>query len=61
MTKLEKNDDLANLITCNKVSYVKGIRDVWDSWNWTRSSSTKEHKKEITLVVHYHEMEMVHG
>jgi hypothetical protein len=61
MTKLEKNDDLANLITYNKVSYVKGLRDVWDSWSWTRFSSTKEQKKEITLVVHYHEMEMVHG
>jgi len=26
-----------------------------------RSSSQKEHEKEITLVIHYHEMEMVHG
>jgi hypothetical protein len=26
-----------------------------------RSSSKKEQEKEITLVIHYHEMEMVHG
>jgi hypothetical protein len=40
---------------------MKGLKDVWDSWSWARSFRKKECKKEFTLVIHYHEMELVHG
>ncbi len=52
VAKLEKDNDLTDLIKANKISYAKGLKDVWDSWNWTRSSSKKECEKEIILVVH---------
>jgi hypothetical protein len=55
MTKLERDEDLANLIQNNKVSCAKGFIDVWDIWNWTRFSSKKEHEKEVILLVNYHE------
>jgi hypothetical protein len=61
MTKLKRDENLVSLIRPSKVSYVKGIRDVWNSQNWTRSSSKKEYEKEITLLVNYHELEMIHG
>ncbi len=61
VTKLKKDIDFVNLIWINKVFYTKGFKDVWDIQNWMKSSSKKEWEKEITLVVHYHEMEMVHG
>jgi len=48
MTKLKKDEDLANLSQTNKIFYVKGLENVWDSWNWMGSSSKKECKKEIT-------------
>jgi hypothetical protein len=47
MTKLKRDDNLASLIWANIVSYAKGFKDVWDSQNWTRSSSKKEREKEI--------------
>jgi hypothetical protein len=45
MTKLKRDENLAGLIWVNIVSYAKGFKDVWDSQNWTRSSSKKEHEK----------------
>jgi hypothetical protein len=39
----------------------KALPNVWDSQNWTISSSRKEHEKEIILLVNYHELEMIHG
>jgi hypothetical protein len=57
--KLDEN--LVNLIWANKVSYAKGFRDVWDNQNWTRSSSKKEHKKEIIWLVNHHELQVIHG
>jgi hypothetical protein len=61
MTKLERDEDLANLIPASKFSYVKGFKNVWDSWSWMGSSSKKERKKKITLLVNYHESKMIHG
>jgi hypothetical protein len=61
MTKLKRDEDLVSLIQASKISYVKGLKNVWDSWNWMGSSSKKEHKKEINLLVNYHESEMIHG
>jgi len=61
MTKLEKGEDLASLIQASKIFYVRGLKNAWDSWNWMGSSSKKEHKKEITLLVNYHESEMING
>jgi hypothetical protein len=31
LAKLEKDNDLADLIQANKISYTKGLKDVWDS------------------------------
>jgi len=45
MTKLKKNENLVGLIWVSKVSYAMGFKDVWDSQNWTRSSSKKECEK----------------
>jgi hypothetical protein len=61
MTKLERDEDLASLIQASKISYVKGLKNVWDSWNWMETSSRKERKKEITLLVNYHGSEIIHG
>jgi hypothetical protein len=61
MTELERDEDLADSIQNNKVSCAKGFKDVWDNQNWTRSSSKKEHEKEVTLPVNYHELKMIHG
>ncbi len=61
MTKLKRNENLVGLIWANKVSNAKGLRDVWDSQNWTRSSSKKEHQKEIIWLMNLHELEMIHG
>jgi len=47
MTKLKRDENLADLIWASKASYVKGLRDVWDNQNWTIFSSKKEHKKGI--------------
>jgi hypothetical protein len=47
MTKLKKDENLASLIWVSKVSYAKGLRNVWDSQNWTRFSSKKEREKDI--------------
>jgi hypothetical protein len=33
LTKLKKDENLANLIWASKVSYAKVLRDVWDSQN----------------------------
>jgi hypothetical protein len=61
MTKLKKDENLASLIWASKVSYVMGLINFWDSQNWTRFSFEKECEKEITWVVNYHELEMIHG
>jgi hypothetical protein len=61
MTKLKKGENLASVIQASKVSYAKGLKNAWESWNWTRSSFKKEHKKEITLLVNYYELEMIHA
>jgi len=47
MTKLKRDENFAGLIWASKIFYAKSFRDVWDSQNWTRSSSKKEHEKEI--------------
>jgi hypothetical protein len=47
MTKLKMDENLAISICANKVSYAKGLKDVWDSQNWTRSSSKNKCEKEI--------------
>jgi len=47
MTKLKRDENLAISICANKVSYAKGLKDVWDSQNWTRSSSKNKCEKEI--------------
>jgi hypothetical protein len=45
MTKLKKDENLAGLIWASKVFYAMSLRDVWDSQNWTKSSSKKECEK----------------
>jgi len=60
MTKLERDEDLVGLIQANKIFYVKGLKNAWDSWNWMKFSSKKERKKEITLLVNYHELKIIH-
>jgi hypothetical protein len=47
MTKLNRDENLVGLIWVSKVSYANGLKDVWDSQNWTRISSKKECEKEI--------------
>jgi hypothetical protein len=47
MTKLKRDENLADLIWASKVSYAKGLRHVWDRQNWIRSSSKKEQEKKI--------------
>jgi hypothetical protein len=47
MTKLKRDENLASLICANKVSYAKGLKDLWDSQNWTRSSFKNKCEKEI--------------
>ncbi len=47
MTKLKRVENLVGLILASKVSYAKGLREVWDSQNGIRISSKKEHEKEI--------------
>ncbi len=44
MTKFKRDENLAGLIWASKVSYAKGLNDVWDSQNWTRSSSKNDWK-----------------
>jgi len=61
MTKLKKDENLVGVIRASKVSYAKGLKNVWESWNWMKPSSQKECKKEIILLVNYHELEMIHG
>ncbi len=61
MTKLKKDENLANVIRTSKVFYAKGFKYAWESWNWTRSLFKKERKKEIILLVNYYELEMIHG
>ncbi len=61
MTKLKRDENLASLIWASEIFHAKGFRDVWDSQNWTRSSSKKEHEKEIIWLVNHHELEMIHG
>jgi hypothetical protein len=60
MTKLKRDENLVSLIRPSKVFYAKGLIDAWDNQNWTRSSSKKECEKEITLLVNYYELEMIH-
>jgi hypothetical protein len=33
MTKLKRDENLVGLIWASKVSYTKGVREVWDSQN----------------------------
>ncbi len=61
MTKLKRDENLVGLIWASKVSYAKGLIDVWDSQNWTRFSSKKERDKEIIWLVNHHELKMIHG
>jgi hypothetical protein len=61
MTKLKRDENLVGLIWISKVSYAKGFKDVWDSQNYTRSSSKKGCEKKIISIVHYYELEMIHG
>ncbi len=61
MTKLTKDENFISLIWASEVCYATCLRDVWDSQNWTRSSSKKEHEKEIIWFVNHHELKMIHG
>ncbi len=47
MTKLKRDENLVGLIWASNVFYAKGLKDVWDSQNWIRSSSKKKCEKEI--------------
>jgi len=60
MTKLKRDENLANLIWINKVFYAMGLKDVWDSQNWTRFSSKKKCER-IIWFVNYHELKMIHS
>jgi hypothetical protein len=44
MAKLKKDDNFVGLIWVNKLFYAKGFKDVWDSQNWTISSSKRTMK-----------------
>jgi hypothetical protein len=44
ITKLKRDENLVGLIRASKVSYAKGLKNVWDNYNWSRSSSKKKHK-----------------
>jgi hypothetical protein len=33
MTKLKRDENLVGLILVSKVSYAKGLKDIWDSQN----------------------------
>jgi hypothetical protein len=47
MTKLKRDENFASLNLASKVSCTKGLQNVWDNQNWTRSSPKNEHEKEI--------------
>ncbi len=46
-TKLKRDENFAGLIWASKVYYSKGLKDVWDKQNGIKSSSKKEHEKDI--------------
>jgi hypothetical protein len=56
-----RDENFTGLIWASKVCYAMGLRDVWDSQNWTRSSSKEEREKEIIWLVNHHELKMTHG
>jgi hypothetical protein len=46
-TKLNRDEDLVDLIWASKVFYAKGFIYACDSQNWIRSSSKKECEKTL--------------
>ncbi len=60
-TKLKRDEKFAGLIWASKVYYSKGLEDVGDKQNGIKSSSKKEHEKDIIWLVIDHELEMIHG
>jgi len=60
-SRIEKDDDLADIIWMGKVGYVKPLRLAWDAWNWNSKSTKGKREKEMQVMCKYHESDMKHG
>jgi len=60
-SRIEKDDDLANIIQMNIIRYAKPLRFAWGVWNWNSKSTKGKRKKEMQTVCKYHESKIIHG
>jgi hypothetical protein len=59
--RLEKDENLVEIIWANIVVYAKPLKLAWGAWNWTLESNKRNRVKEMDAISKYHDSEIIHG
>jgi hypothetical protein len=60
-TKLKCNEDLAFVIRMTRVEYVKALKSAHMECDLKSTSNKTIIRKKISLLMQYHDLEMIHG
>jgi hypothetical protein len=55
-SRIEKDDDLIEVIWVNKFVYEKPFKVAWDVWNWRSKSNKGNQEKNMQMICN-----MIHG
>jgi len=59
--RLEKDENLVEIISTSKVAYAKPLKVAWGIRNWILESNKCNQAKQMDAISKYHESEVIHG
>jgi hypothetical protein len=60
-SRMEKDEDLQEIIWSTHCVYARWLKMAWDVKNWDQKSSKICGREQLTNVLYFHESKMVHG
>ncbi len=59
-SRIEKDEDLQEIIRSTHCVYARRLKMAWDVKNWDQESSKATWIEQLTYVLYFHESRMVH-
>ncbi len=60
-SRMEKNEDLQEMIRSIRCVYARQLKKAWDVKNWDREFNKVSRTKQLINVLNFHEFGMIHG
>jgi len=60
-SRMEKDEDLQEMIRSTRCVYARQLKTTWDVKNWDQESSKTSWTKQLADVLDFHESRMIHG